>query len=388
MSFHQGPSQPVPAEAFRAALREWVGKNLAPLDPAKLDDAGRRRNSQLMYDAGFLGLTWPLELGGRGLAAEYQTIWNEELREYEWALPYAAVTVGICAPTLREFGTAEQKATHISRMLRGDERWTQLLSEPGAGSDLANVATTALLDGQHYIVTGQKVWTSAASSSELALALVRTSREARRHDGLSMLIIDLRSPGVDIRPLREMNGESDFNEVFLDCVKVPRHNLVGSVGEGWAVLMSTLAHERIALGAGTSGGRMDADVLGDLLAISSREGTLRAPHIARALLDLFIEQRVLELNGIRIRRALESTDVHGPVGSIVKVGTASAAESAARAHALVVGMATMAWAETDLEAQSAAHSLLTFPMASIAGGTTEIQKNAIAERLLGLPRGN
>ena len=372
---------------FRRRLVTWIAENLSALPPDTSTEDTRRETSRRMYDAGLLGLTWPPDLGGRGLTAEHQTVWNEAMREYQWALPYSAVTVGICAPVLRDFGTREQQTRHIPRMLRGDERWTQLLSEPGAGSDLASVSTSARPDGDDFLVTGQKVWTSAAMESDLALALVRTSREESRHAGLSMLIIDLGSPGVEIRPLREMTGESDFNEVFLDDVRVPHDRLVGELGEGWGVLMAMLGHERLALGAGTAGARMDADAFGRLVELSCRQGTTHDPHIAHALLDVYIEQRILDLNGIRIRRSIDVTDPRVPLGSIVKVGTASAAETAARANALVVGRPTIAGAQGDVAAQEAAHNLLSFPYMSIAGGTTEIQKNAIAERLLGLPRG-
>ena len=374
--------------AFRIRLRTWIGENIAHLTPASSTEDSRRETNQQMYDAGLLGLTWPKELGGRGLSSAHQTVWNDEMRDYQWSLPYSAVTVGICAPTVRDFGTPEQQTRHIPRMLRGDERWTQLLSEPGAGSDLASVSTTATLDGDAYVITGQKVWTSLAVESDLALALVRTSREERRHNGLSMVVVDLKAPGVEIRPLREITGETNFNEVFLDGVRVSPDSILGEVGGGWAVLIAMLTHERLALGAGTTGSRMDADVFDSLVKLSQERGIIDEPHVSGALLDLYIEQRILDLNGIRIRRAIETSNPKGPLGSFVKVGTGSAAEAAARVSALVAGKATMAWSSDDTAAQEAAHLMLSFPMASIAGGTTEIQKNAIAERLLGLPRGN
>ncbi|WP_207840076.1 acyl-CoA dehydrogenase family protein [Williamsia soli] len=374
--------------AFRVRLRTWIGENIAHLAPASSTEDSRRETNQRMYDAGLLGLTWPTELGGRALSAAHQTVWNDEMRDYQWSLPYSAVTVGICAPTVRDFGTTEQKTRHIPRMLRGDERWTQLLSEPGAGSDLASVSTTATLQGDEYVITGQKVWTSLAVESDLALALVRTSREERRHNGLTMIVVDLKAPGVEIRPLREITGETNFNEVFLDEVKVSPEAILGEVGGGWAVLIAMLTHERLALGAGTTGSRMDADVFETLVELSRDRGVIDEPHVSAALLDLYIEQRILDLNGIRIRRAIETSNPQGPLGSFVKVGTGAAAEAAARASALVAGKATMAWSAKDAAAQEAAHLMLSFPMASIAGGTTEIQKNAIAERLLGLPRGS
>ena len=180
----------------------------------------------------------------------------------------STVTVGICAATLLDAGTEEQKQRHLPAMLRGDEVWTQLLSEPGAGSDLGGVTTRATLDGDHFVLNGQKVWTSGAMEADYAAALVRTDASLPKYKGLSMVIVDMRSPGVEVRPLRQMTGESHFNEVFLDDVRVPRANLLGEYNGGWGVLNQMLLHERLALSAGTTAARMAPDTFDQLLALA------------------------------------------------------------------------------------------------------------------------
>jgi alkylation response protein AidB-like acyl-CoA dehydrogenase len=216
---------------FRDELRGWLGANVDPDRRASWTEEDRRRTTAGLFDAGLLHVTWPVAYGGRGLSPEYQTVFNEESAPYAWALVQSSVTVGICAATLLDWGSEEQKQRHLPRMLRGDEAWTQLLSEPGAGSDLAGITTRAIREDDAFVINGQKVWTSSARESDYALALVRTDPEQPKYLGLSMLIVDLHAPGVDIRPLRQMSGESHFNEVFLDDVTVPAENLCGELSE-------------------------------------------------------------------------------------------------------------------------------------------------------------
>ena len=371
---------------FRADLRGWFQSNVdSALRPAFCDD-DRKRMTAALFDAGLLHITWPVACGGRGLPPEYQTIFNEESAAYSWALTTSSVTVGICAATLLDWGSDEQKRRHLRRMLRGDEAWTQLLSEPGAGSDLAAVTTRAVRAGADFLLTGQKVWTSGARESDYALALVRTDPGLPKHQGLSMLIVDLRAPGVEIRPLRQMSGEEHFNEVFLDDVTVPATNLCGDLNDGWRVLNGMLAHERIALSAGTTGGRMDGDTFDDLVSLARRHGRDTDPAVRHALADLYIDQRLLDLMGQRMRAAAAVGLSMGPVGSIGKIALARSARASAETAALIGGQELLAWRDGDAEAERWMHDLLFFPMTAIAGGTTEIQKNTVAERVLGLPR--
>jgi alkylation response protein AidB-like acyl-CoA dehydrogenase len=374
-------------EEFRGAIRNWFAANVDNYDPTAYTDEDRKRTTAAAYDAGLLHVTWPTAYGGRGLPSAYQTVWNEETARYSWALERPLVTVGILAATLLDTGTEDQKQRHLPAMLRGDEAWAQLLSEPGAGSDLGGVTTRAVRDGDDFVVNGQKVWTSAATESDYATALVRTDPSQPKYQGLSMLIVDLSSPGIDIRPLRQMTGDAEFNEVFLDDVRVPVTNLMGEYNGGWAVLNRMLFHERMAISAGTAGeGLFAADAFHPLLALARKRGVDTDGAVRSRLADIYIDQQLLDFMGRRMRAAAEAGLELGPVGSIGKVGTARFARACAEAAVLIGGPDVLAWQAEDAESQRWAHDLLWFPMTGIAGGTTEIQKNIIAERLLGLPR--
>jgi alkylation response protein AidB-like acyl-CoA dehydrogenase len=371
---------------FRAAVRDWFRANVEATAQPTYTDEDRERTTARAFDAGLLHVTWPVEYGGRGLPAEYQSVFNEESASYSWALTNSSVTVGICAATLLDTGTEEQKRRHLPAMLRGNELWTQLLSEPGAGSDLGGVTTRATLDGDHLVLNGQKVWTSAAMEADYAAALVRTDASLPKYKGLSMVIVDMRSPGVDVRPLRQMTGENHFNEVFLDDVRVPRTNLLGDYNGGWGALNTMLLHERIALSAGTTGARLAPDTFEQLVVLARKRGVDTDAAVRARLADIFIDEQLLDLMGRRMRAAAAAGLSMGPVGSIGKIGIARSARASAEAAILVGGPDVLAWEQGDLDSEHWAHELLFFPMTGIAGGTTEIQKNTIAERLLGLPR--
>jgi alkylation response protein AidB-like acyl-CoA dehydrogenase len=374
------------ATEFRTTVRNWFRANVDAAAQASCNDADRKQTTAHAYDAGLLHVTWPVEYGGRGFPAEYQTAFNEETAWCGWALTNSSVTVGICAATLLDAASEEQKRRHLPAMLRGDEVWTQLLSEPGAGSDLGGVTTRATVDGDHFVLNGQKVWTSAAGEADYAAALVRTDASLPKYKGLSMVIVDMASPGVDIRPLRQMTGEAHFNEVFLDDVRVPQANLLGEYNGGWGVLNQMLLHERIALSAGTTGARLAPDTFDRLVALARTRGVDKDAAVRARLADIYIDEQLLDFMGRRMRAAAEAGLDMGPVGSIGKVGIARSARASAEAAMLVGGPDVLAWEHGDLASEHWAHELLFFPMTGIAGGTTEIQKNTIAERLLGLPR--
>jgi alkylation response protein AidB-like acyl-CoA dehydrogenase len=374
-------------EEYRGAIRAWWRDNVHARNRDAYTDEDRKRTTTAAYDAGLLHVTWPTPYGGRGLPSTYQTVWNEETASFSWALERPLVTVGILAATLLDTGTEEQKQRHLPAMLRGDEAWAQLLSEPGAGSDLGGVTTRAVRDGDEFVVNGQKVWTSAAAQSDYATALVRTDPAQPKYQGLSMLIVDLRSPGVDIRPLRQMTGDAEFNEVFLDDVRVPVTNLMGEYNGGWAVLNRMLFHERMAISAGTAGeGLAASDAFHPLVELARKRGVDTDGAVRSRLADIYIDQLLLDLMGRRMRAAAEAGLELGPVGSIGKLGTARFARACAEASVLIGGPDVLAWETDDAESERWGRELLWFPMTGIAGGTTEIQKNVIAERLLGLPR--
>jgi alkylation response protein AidB-like acyl-CoA dehydrogenase len=347
----------VDPEAFRPEAREWLARNadhaprnygaIVPPDLVHEAKAWQRRIS----DAGLAGLHWPERVGGRGLTADHTAVWLEEAALADVPPFLNMVGLVLMGGTVLAHGTPEQQDEHLPPALRGDDVWCQLFSEPGAGSDLAALTTTATLDGDTFVVTGQKVWCSNGRVADKGILLARTDPDAPKHKGISFFLVDMRAPGVDTRPLRQITGGSEFDEVFLDEVRIPAHDLVGPLHGGWGVAMSTLTNERGHIGASaiSLGRRLDAGAPADLLvrgralqALARRQGA--EATTAASLLKLGISELLFDL----------------------AVGTASGADA-------------MLDGET-------ARALLAAPAARIAGGTSEVQRNIIGELLLGLPR--
>lgn len=374
-------------DEFRDRARAWLADHADDLvGPAGDLRATTRRVLTALYDAGLAGITWPVEYGGLGLSSAHQDAFTAELRKYPGIIAGDLVTLGICAPTLLDFGSEEQKRRHIPRMLRGDEGWTQLLSEPGAGSDLAGLQTKAVRDGDQWLVNGQKVWTSGAQWCEYALMIGRTNPDVPKHNGLSMFIVDLKAEGVTIRPLRQMTGAAEFNEVFLDDVRLPGDALVGAENDGWRALLRMLMHERMAIGAGTSGARMGRDMFTELHQLARDRGVDREPGVRRALVDLYMKERILSLMGQRMRDGLARGREPGPEGSVAKIANAVLSRTASNVGMAIGGASALAWDPGDPRGAELATQCAFSPMTAIAGGTTEIQRNTIGERVLGLPK--
>jgi alkylation response protein AidB-like acyl-CoA dehydrogenase len=378
-------------EEFRTEVRAWLEANAATYETGETRDlATGRPFRRALWDAGLLGLTLDPAYGGRGLTSEHQTALAEEVGRY--ALPPLGepVTTGICAPTLLDFGTEEQKRRHIPAMLRGDEVWTQLLSEPGAGSDLAALQTKAVRDGDEFVLTGQKVWTSGATDSDYALCVARTDPSLPKHEGLSMFIVDLRAAGVTIRPLRQMTGDQHFNEVFLDEVRVPADALVGNENDGWRALTAMLTHERLALGAGTGAGGSGATwsraASQRFIDLVHQLGLQDDAVLRQDLARLYTSERLLDLIGQKMRDEIAAGVQVGSKGSVAKLATAVLARQSADLGMRIVGAASQAWPADDPAGAELAYAACMAPMIAIAGGTSEIQRNTIGERVLGLPK--
>jgi len=375
---------------FRDKVRSWLGEHAAsfPRDPA--DPAAGRRFRSALWDAGLLGLTLDPAYGGQGLTDEHQKVLSEELAAYELPPIGEAVTTGICAPTLLDYGSEEQKRAHIPRMIRGEEVWTQLLSEPGAGSDLAGLQTRAQRDGDEYVVNGQKVWTSGAMESDFALLIARTNPDVPKHQGLSMFVVDLKAPGVTIRPLRQMTGDAHFNEVFLDDVRVPATALVGQENDGWRALTAMLTYERLALGAGTgaggSGQAWTQPSSTRFIALARRRGLDTDPLVRQEIVQLYIAEQVLRFLGQKMRDEIAAGIPVGAKGSAAKLATALLSKQAASLGMRLAGPSSQAWLPDDPAGGNLARELCFSPMTAIAGGTSEIQRNTIGERVLGLPK--
>ncbi|HMD46049.1 MAG TPA: acyl-CoA dehydrogenase family protein [Acidimicrobiales bacterium] len=374
---------------FGRRLGDWLAANA----PAAVADQGTgrrvrasRRARAALYDEGFVGVTWPADYGGRGLGPEYQAVVDAELARYPDLVVGDLVTVGICAPTLLDVGSEEQKRRHLPAMLRGDESWTQLLSEPGAGSDLAGLQTRAERDGDVWIVNGQKVWTSAADACDFAIMMARTDPDVPKHAGLSMFIVDLHAPGVTIRPLRQITGAAEFNEVFLDDVALPAANLVGTENDGWRALTRMLMHERMAIGAGTGGSRMGRDMFGALVDLARRRGRAGDPVVRQTLVRVLEQEKILGWIGQRMRAAAAAGRPPGAEGSVAKLANSNLAKATTNVALLLAGPASVAWDPEVGGGGDLAAAFLQAPMTAIAGGTSEIQRNTIGERVLGLPK--
>jgi alkylation response protein AidB-like acyl-CoA dehydrogenase len=374
-------------DEFRAHARAWLADNTDRLIAEQRSERVLFRETRIaVYDAGFAGITWPVEYGGRGLTPEHQEAFTQEVARYPDLAVGDLVTVGICAPTLLDFGSEEQKRRFIPHMLRGDEVWTQLLSEPGAGSDLAGLQTRAVRDGDEWVANGQKVWTSAAQWSDYAIMIARTNADVPKHQGLSMFVVDLKAPGVTIRPLKQITGNEEFNEVFLDDVRLPAEYLVGAENDGWRALLRMLMHERMAIGAGTGGSRMGRDMFGSLRNLARERGVDQDAGVRAALLDVYVKERLLTWLGQRMRDDAASGKEPGPEGSLAKLLNAIVSRASSNAGMLIGGAGAQAWEPSQREAGTLAAAFLQAPMTAIAGGTSEIQRNTIGERVLGLPK--
>ena len=341
--------------------------------------------------AGLAGLTVPAALGGHGLPAAYETAWREEAGRFPLMTEQLSITLGNCLPTLLQFGTVEQQCRHVPRILAGHEVWCQLFSEPEAGSDLAAVRTHAIAVGDGWIVNGQKIWTTLAHRADFGILLARTDTAAEKHDGLSMLIVDLRAPGVDIRPIRQLDGAQHFDEVFLTDVFVPFDAVLPPSGAGWRIATAMLHHQRVARATGQRGG-VRYDRTNALLDEYHRR------HLADPVLrDDLVRMYIAEVcQSLLVTRSVATTTTPadpGPTGSLGKLTNALVAQQSARLAWRIVGADSIAWDGPALGgpgavppgAQWATDALYTLSL-SIAGGTNEIQRSIIGERVLGLAR--
>jgi len=382
---------PAEAEAFRAELRGWLDEHVtdeirargraARLDPRSTGLERLREWNRELADAGYAAISWPVEYGGRGAGVMDQVVWNEELHRSGAPGPINVLGIPNVAPAIMTYGTEAQKAGLLPGIRRGDDIWCQGFSEPDAGSDLASLRTSAVRDGGDWVITGQKIWTTLAHVADWCELLVRTDPDAPKHRGITCILVDLDRPGVEVRPLVTITGEHEFNEVFFDEVRVPFDQTLGPVHEGWRVAMTTLAHERggvakLHLGLRAKVGRLLDEArrtpLGDGR-VASDDPALRA-RLARAYLQA-------ELLKLISDRAI-SGELHGrplgPEGSIAKLVWSETEQYVAEVAGDVLGpdANTGEWGRDRVMARS--HT--------IAGGTTQVNKNILATRILGLPR--
>jgi alkylation response protein AidB-like acyl-CoA dehydrogenase len=396
MDFDFTPEQ----QAFRREVRAWLGAHV----PADLRGRGfastradrhvvdrLREWQRTLHKAGYVGIDWPREYGGRGASVMEQVILYEEMSRAEAPQPVNRGGLSMLGPTLMQHGTPAQRERHLGKILTAEEIWCQGFSEPNAGSDLANLQTRAVRDGDHYVLDGQKVWTSMAHVADWGFFLARTDPAAPKHKGISFVLIDMKSPGITLRPLRQITGEAEFNEVFLENVRVPIGNVVGQVNEGWGVAITTLAYERDVLTMIRHISLRTA--LERLIALARRTGrgghaAADDPVLRQKIADLCIAERCLQLNGYRSLTRILKGGAPGPEGSTSKLFWSQVDQELAEVATQLIGpysqiSAPSEWAPD--EGQWEFYCLLARG-SGIRAGTSEILRNILGERVLGLPK--
>ena len=352
--------------AFRKGVRSWLEDNLPAGD--------RREWSRKLYDAGYAGLTWPEEYGGRGAPYTHQAIALEEFARADAPPHIGVIGLGMAGPTIMAHGTEEQKRRYLPQILSAEEIWCQGFSEPGAGSDLSGVRTSIEVGDDGFVVNGQKVWSSFAHIADFCILVGRSDPESERHAGLSYVIVDMHAPGVEVRPLRQITGDPEFNEIFFSDVEVPRENLLGEIGGGWQVAMTTLLHERGTLGFALAGA-LDSQVR-KLVALARQRGG-DDPIIRDRVAQEWIELQALKLTNMRSLTTLVQTGIPGPEGSVSKLHWSEQNQRLTKlAMEILDGEDDGYWGYQQLRSRGN----------TIEAGTSEILRNIIAERVLDLPR--
>jgi alkylation response protein AidB-like acyl-CoA dehydrogenase len=365
---------------FRDELRAWLEANHPGQEPDG-DEAGfefRRDWQRRLHDNGWAGVSWPKEYGGRGATLVEQAIYNEEIVRAQ--APSAANVLGLAmgGPTVIAHGTEEQKRRYLEPILSAEEIWCQGFSEPESGSDLASLKTRAVRDGDDWVVTGQKVWTTLAHQAKWCMLVARTDQDAPKHQGLSYFLMDMEQDAVQVRPLVQITGEAEFNELFIEEARVPHANIVGGEGNGWAVAITTLMHERATLAFGL---QIQVKLaLRELMDEARASGASRDVIVRDRLAQLYVESEVLRLNAYRGLSAIMRTGVPGPEGSLGKWQWAEVNQALTELALDVRGPRAL------LHDERWTYRFLRARANSIEGGTTEILKNIVAERVLGLPR--
>jgi alkylation response protein AidB-like acyl-CoA dehydrogenase len=367
--------------AFRDELRAWLSSHDPGPEPEGDEDANyawRRAFQRALADGGWAAVHWPPEYGGRGATITESAIFFEELAHARAPLPANVLGLLLAGPTIMTWGSTEQKERFLAPILTAEEIWCQGFSEPDAGSDLASLKTRAMRDGDGWLVSGQKVWTSGAQYSKWCMLLARTDLQAPKHKGLSYFLLDMEQDAVQVRPLRQITGESEFNELFIDGARVADANLLGGIGNGWKVALTTLMNERAGL-AFFLQVRL-RQFLDRLTSEAAAAGLLDDPGVAERLGDLHLRTELLRLTAYRGLTAIERYGQPGPEGSLTKWMWSQTNQELTELAVDLLGERTL------LCGDKWAYELLRARGNSIEGGTTEVLKNIVAERVLGLPR--
>ncbi len=390
-----------PVEVFRLRARAWLADNLTPLTKVTTGAArfeeGRRDEERALqrklWDAGFAGICFPAEYGGLGLTPEHQRAFTEESLPYDMPFLFNVPTLGILAATLVDFGTHEQKLRHLPAILKGDELWVQFLSEPSGGSDLAGCLTRAERDGDVFVMNGSKIWSSGAFVSDYAMCLARTNWDVPKHRGLTMFIIKIHQPGVTVEQIRQVDGSMEFCQEFFDDLVIPAADVVGEIDDGWTVATRLLVHERAAVGgaspytSGRSSGHDSSSVDATIAELASETGQAGDRHVRQLVAEAHARQLVGGQLVRRITKGVAGGQLPAAAGSILKLFTATSVIRRCEIGLEIAGEDAAAWpAGATSRARAAVEYSLWRQGMSLGGGSNEIQRNIISERVLGMPR--
>ena len=383
------------AEAeYRADVRAWLDANAEdyrtpPAAPWKLDEFITRSKAwqAKKHAAGFTGITWPKAMGGQGLSPMHSIIYGQEEGRFHAPSGLYSIGLGMCIPTVFSHGSPDVIARYVPKALVGDEVWCQLFSEPAAGSDLAGIRTKAVRDGDDWIIDGQKVWTSFAHASDFGIVVCRTDPSKPKHKGLTMFIVDMKAPGMEVRGIKQMSGSSEFNEVFFTSVRVPDAWRLGAEGDGWKVALTTLMHERLAVGGKPRHAPGYATLIKLARGVEAPNGgpAIEAGDVRQRIAASYIADEGIKLTQMRALSALSRGQMPGPEQSISKVVVAKTMQEMAAFALDLAGGDGFVTGGADPELEKLQGAYLWSAGLRIAGGTDEILRNIIAERVLGLP---
>jgi alkylation response protein AidB-like acyl-CoA dehydrogenase len=376
---------------FRDELRAWLKANLPTKMVKTADNATAYYQylkdwQQKLYDGGWAGVSWPKEYGGRGASFIEQAIFQEEMALADAPERMGTIGQGLVGPTIIAAGTEQQKKRYLPKILSGKEIWCQGFSEPNAGSDVAGLETKAVLDGDHFVINGQKIWTSYAHIAEQCLLIVRTDPAAQKHKGITALLVDMTLPGISVRPLKMMSGDSGFNEMFFTNLRVPVCAVIGKVNDGWNVAITALANERANLGTGlyvVFKRNLDAVVAQAKKIKRGGRPVIQDPVIRQRLAQAYVDLEVFRLNTTRSLSMLNKTGAPGPEGSIQKLYWSELNQRMAQIAMEVLGPYAQL---SDYDDGRWIYNYLRSRGNTIEAGTSEVQRNIIAQRVLGLPR--
>ena len=370
-------------DSFRGRCRDFLNDHAGSGSASSFES--NRAFVGALAASGLGGLTYPIEFGGAGLTPTHEKIWREEKAAFPTRDGEFIISHGMCLPMMNQYGTLEQKKRFLPDLISGKTLWCQMFSEPGAGSDVASLQTRAALDGDEWIINGQKVWTTLAHMSEYGLVVARTDPDQPKHRGISMFIVDMRSVGVEIRPIHQIDGGNHFNEVFFTDLRIPKDWLVGDLNAGWNLATSMLMYERVAIGS-AGAGRVSRPHFDILVKLATANGAIDNPVVRDQLLQMYCMETTKSLVAMRTRAEMKSGKAPGPGGSLGKLLGSNISWRYRAIAQNIAGPASVAWESSAPTGSHLNKQVLNSFQNGIAGGTDEIQRNIIGERVLGLPR--